>query len=33
MQWDSDNAEALMAMQALYQSHLWDAWWVRKHRH
>ena len=33
MRWDSHNAEALMAMEALYQSNLWDAWWAKKHRH
>lgn len=27
MRWDSDNAEALMALEALYQSGLWDHYW------
>jgi hypothetical protein len=25
--WDIDNAEALMALEALYQSNLWDEYW------
>lgn len=25
--WDSDNAEAVMALEALDQSHLWDSYW------
>jgi hypothetical protein len=25
--WDIDNAEALMALEALYQSNLWDKYW------
>ena len=25
--WDLDNAEALMALEAMYQSHLWDRYW------
>lgn len=32
MRWDAENAEALMAMEALYQSNLWDAWWAKKHQ-
>ncbi len=27
MRWDADNAEALMALEALTQSGLWDAYW------
>jgi hypothetical protein len=27
MRWDSDNAEALMALEALYQSGLWEQYW------
>lgn len=27
--WDLDNAEALMALEALYQSDLWDQYWVK----
>jgi hypothetical protein len=27
MRWDSDNAEALMGLEALYQSGQWDAYW------
>jgi hypothetical protein len=27
MRWDSDNAEAVMALEALYQSGQWDAYW------
>ncbi len=27
MRWDKDNAEAVMAMAALYSSHLWDKYW------
>jgi hypothetical protein len=27
MRWDSNNAEALMALEALYQSGQWDAYW------
>jgi len=29
MRWDSDNAEALVGLEALYQSHLWDSWWTK----
>ena len=32
MRWDAENAESLMAMEALYQSNLWDAWWAQKYR-
>ena len=31
MRWDAENAESLMAMEALYQSNLWDAWWTQKY--
>ena len=31
MRWDAENAESLMAMEGLYQSNLWDAWWAQKH--
>jgi hypothetical protein len=24
-----DNAESLMALEALYQSNLWDAYWAK----
>ena len=27
MRWDADNAEAVMALEALYQSGQWDAYW------
>lgn len=27
MRWDSDNAEAIMELEALYQSGLWDEYW------
>jgi hypothetical protein len=29
MRWDSDNAEAMMALEALEQSNLWDRYWAR----
>ena len=32
MRWDAENAESLMAMEALYQSNRWDAWWAQKYR-
>jgi hypothetical protein len=28
MRWDGDNAEALMALEALEQSNLWDKYWA-----
>jgi hypothetical protein len=28
--WDLDNAEALMAVEALYQSNLWDQYWAKQ---
>ena len=27
MRWDSDNAEAVMALEALYQSDQWGSYW------
>jgi hypothetical protein len=27
--WDLDNAESVMALEALYQSHQWDQYWAR----
>ncbi|MCY2950368.1 MAG: hypothetical protein NTU53_00080 [Planctomycetota bacterium] len=27
--WDLDNAEAVMALEAMYQSHLWDRYWAK----
>jgi len=32
MRWDRPNAEALMALAALEQSHLWDAYWTLQRR-
>jgi hypothetical protein len=29
MRWDSDNAEAMMALEALEQSNLWDRYWTK----
>jgi hypothetical protein len=31
--WDLDNAEAVMALEALYQSHQWDQYWARALSH
>jgi len=28
MRWDGDNAEAVMALETLYQSNLWDKYWT-----
>jgi len=28
MRWDADHAEAMMALESLYQSHLWDRYWI-----
>lgn len=28
MRWDGDNAEAMMALEAIYQSSLWDRYWT-----
>jgi hypothetical protein len=28
MRWDADNAEAIMALEALYQSNLWNTYWA-----
>jgi len=33
MRWDSDNAEALMALEALHQSNLWEKYWTRALTH
>jgi hypothetical protein len=30
MRWDADNAEAVMALEALMQSNLWDRWWQHR---
>ena len=30
MRWDADNAEAVAALEALYQSGQWNAWWKRR---
>jgi hypothetical protein len=27
--WDLDNAESLMALEAMYQSNLWDRYWIK----
>jgi len=27
MRWDADNAEAVMALEAMRQSNQWDAYW------
>jgi hypothetical protein len=29
MRWDSDNAEAMMGLEALYQSKLWEKYWAK----
>ena len=29
MRWDLDHAEAMMALEALYQSNLWDRYWTK----
>ncbi len=28
--WDSDNAQAMMALEGLLQSHLWPQWWTHR---
>jgi hypothetical protein len=33
MRWDLENAEALVALEALYQSHQWDQWWSNTRCH
>jgi hypothetical protein len=33
MRWDLENAEALVALEALYQSHQWDQWWSNARCH
>jgi hypothetical protein len=30
MRWDADNAEAMMALEALMQSDAWSAWWQHR---
>ena len=29
MRWDIDNAEAMMALECMYQSNLWDRYWTK----
>ena len=29
MRWDRDNAEAMMALEALHQSNQWDSYWQK----
>jgi hypothetical protein len=29
MRWDADHAEAMMALETLYQSNLWDRYWAK----
>jgi hypothetical protein len=31
MRWNPINAEALMSLEALYQSNAWDKWWSTRH--
>lgn len=31
--WDADNAEAMMGLESLLQSHLWSRWWTHRLRH
>jgi hypothetical protein len=31
--WDSDNAEAIMALEALKRSDLWDQYWANVLKH
>ncbi len=33
MRWDSDNAEAIMALESIYQSDLWDRYWTNALAH
>jgi hypothetical protein len=33
MRWDLENAEALVGLEALYQSHQWDQWWSNTRCH
>ena len=33
MRWDADNAEAMMALECLYQSNLWTHYWARALSH
>lgn len=30
MRWDPDNAEAIMALESLVQSHRWETWWTKR---
>jgi hypothetical protein len=30
--WDADNAEAVMALEGLLQSHQWSRWWAHRHQ-
>lgn len=32
MRWDAENVEAMVGLEALYQSHLWDLWWTKTRR-
>ena len=32
MRWNPINAEAIMSLEALYQSGAWDKWWSNRHR-
>lgn len=33
MRWDAENAEAMMALEALHQSNLWDRYWANALHH
>jgi hypothetical protein len=33
MRWDADHAEAMMALESLYQSNLWDRYWAKALSH
>ena len=33
MRWDLEHAEALVALETLYQSHQWDPWWSNTRCH
>ena len=32
MRWDTDNAEAVMALASIYYSHQWDLYWDSKQK-
>lgn len=32
MRWEAENAEAVMSLEAIYQSGAWDNWWSNRHR-